>query len=74
MNHELCVGTKLFIKNLDLLEVLTSITTVQEYIGSNMDDIPDIPYDQLYLLFETLGKLKWNVTELLGKEAIKCTR
>lgn len=74
MTHDLCVGSKVLMKNLDVAEAVLSADKLQSFIGSNMDDISDIPYDQLYMLYETLGKIKWKLVEMIGKEAIQCTQ
>lgn len=57
--------------NLYLAETAILADRVADLIAGNMDEFPDIPYNDLYLTCETLIKLKWKAIEIVNGEKKK---
>ena len=52
-----------------IYRVIDLCSQLFEIVAQNMTEFPDMEYNDLYMLCETLTKLKWSAVELLGEDS-----
>ena len=60
-------GLERYGKEKALWKALFACNDLYEYVANNMDEIPDIPYDDLYSMVHKLLELKYSILELIGR-------
>ena len=60
-------GLDRYSKEKQLWKALFACNDLYEFVANNMDDIPDIPYDDLFDLVHKVLELKYSVLALIGR-------
>ena len=72
MNQQISIneraGLDRYGKEKQLWKALFSCNELYEFVANNMDEIPDMKYDNLYELVHRLLELKYSVLALIGGE------
>ena len=51
-----------------LFKTVDACEELFDIVSQNMEEFPGLSYNDMYMLAETLTRLKWSAVELIGKE------
>ena len=70
MNQQISIhereGLEIYGKQKHLWKALFSCNELYEFVANNMDEIPDMKYDDLYDLVHKLLEVKYSILALIG--------
>ena len=73
MNQQISIhereGLNRYGKEKQLWKALFACNELYEFVANNMDDIPDMKYDDLYCMVHKLLELKYSVLSLIGRDS-----
>lgn len=68
MNLYEIIGLERYGKEKKLWKALEACNELYSFVANNMDEIPDMKYDELYDFINKLLSIKYGLLELIGRE------